>query len=76
MPVKSSSRPKVRRITKDRRASVSREEFNRLLDELNVRGDVINRLVQDQQIQFQRIAQMQAELDRLKQVCAGLKREV
>ncbi len=52
---------------------VRREEFNRLIDMLNERGELFNRLLQDQQIQFQRIAQIQVELDVIKQGLARLK---
>jgi hypothetical protein len=57
---------KVRRIPKGRRASVGREELDRLIDLLNERGEVLNRVVREQEIQFQRIAQIQADLDLLK----------
>ena len=59
-------RRRVRRIPKGRRMDVRREEFNRLIDMLNERGTLLNKLLQDQQIQFQRMAQMQAELDLVK----------
>jgi hypothetical protein len=69
MPLKKGRRPrrKVRRIGKNRRqVSISRAEFNQLIDTLNGRGRLLNQLVQDQAIQFQRIAQIQAELDLIK----------
>lgn len=75
MTLKTHRRP-VRRIPKGRRVDVRRAEFNHLIDMLNERADVINRLLQDQQIQFQRIAQIQAELDLMKQAWARLKLEV
>lgn len=74
---RKSARPdrrRVRRIPKARRMELRREELNRLVDHLNERADVINRLVQDQQIQFQRIAQLQAELDLIKSAWERLKR--
>jgi hypothetical protein len=64
---------KLRRIPKERRMNVRREEFNRLIDMLNERGDLLHRLLQDQQIQFQRISQIQAELDLMKQAWARLR---
>jgi hypothetical protein len=70
-----SARPhrhRVPRIPKARRIDVRREELDRLVEPLNQRGDVINQLLREQQIQFQRIAQMQAELDLLKQAFAKL----
>jgi hypothetical protein len=45
---------------------VRRDEFNRLIDLLNQRGEVVNAILRGQEIQFQRIAQIQAELDLLK----------
>ena len=60
--------------------SVRRAEFNSLIDLLNERGQLLNRFVEEQQqmlkeqqIQFQRIAQIQAELDSLKQAWTRLK---
>jgi hypothetical protein len=73
MPTKS--RRHVRRIPKGRRVDVRREEYNQLVDILNERGELLKRLLQDQQVQFQRTAQLQAELDRLKQTVARLKSE-
>jgi hypothetical protein len=69
-----SARPRQRvpRIPKARRMDVRREELDRLVDQLNNRGEVINQLVREQHIQFQRIAQIQAELDLLKQTLAKL----
>ena len=67
MTLKSNDRRKVRRIPKGRQTDVRREEFNRLIDMLNERGELFSRIMQDQQIQFQRIAQIQAELDLVKQ---------
>jgi phage shock protein A len=64
MPPKS--RRRVRRIPKGRRFDVRREEFNQLVDILNDRGKILERIIQDLQIQFQRLAQLQAEVDRLK----------
>jgi uncharacterized small protein (DUF1192 family) len=52
---------------------VRREEYNQLVDILNERGEIMKRLLQDQEIQFQRIAQLQAELDRLKHAVARMK---
>lgn len=68
------------RIPKSRRVDVRREEYNRLIDLLNERAELFNQLLQDQgqilqdqRIQFQRIAQLQAELDVLKHAVARLK---
>jgi len=72
-PNRRKVRPIPKGPTKGQRTDVRREEFNRLVDLLNERAEVINRLLQEQRIQFQRIAQLQAELDRLKQAWARLK---
>ena len=66
-PKRSRSAPrKLKRIPKGHRTDVRRDEFNRLIDLLNQRGEVVDEILRNQQIQYQRIAQMQAELDRLK----------
>jgi hypothetical protein len=65
-------RRQIERIPKGRRAAIGREEYNRLIDILNERGDMLNQLRDDESIQFQRIAQIQAELDRIKQALARL----
>ncbi len=57
---------KVKAIVKGRRVGISRVEFNGLIDLLNERGETLNNLVRNQDIQFQRIAQLQAEVDLLK----------
>jgi hypothetical protein len=61
-----ADRRKVKRLPKSRHVSVSRAEMNRLVDRLNERGDVLNRVLEAQRIQFERIAQIQAELDVMK----------
>jgi hypothetical protein len=45
---------------------VTRAEFNRIIDLLNERGDILNSLRHNQDIQFRRFAQIQAELDQIK----------
>jgi hypothetical protein len=42
---------------------VSRAEFNRVIAILNDRGSIINDLRHNQEMQFRRLAQLQAELD-------------
>ena len=53
------------RIPRAHRESVSRNEFNRVIDRLNERGEILNDLRHNQDVQFRRIAQLQAELDAL-----------
>jgi hypothetical protein len=57
---------KVKAIAKGRRVDISRAEFNGLIDLLNERAETLNALLRNQDIQFQRIAQLQAEVDLLK----------
>jgi hypothetical protein len=71
---------RVQRIPKARRIDVRREEYNRLIDTLNERGTLLNRVAQaqaeiqrEQHLQLQRIAQIQAELDMLKREVARLR---
>jgi hypothetical protein len=63
-------RRRVTRIPKGRRTDVRREELNELIDLLNKRGEILNHIIQEQYLQFQRIAQMQVELDALKHALA------
>ena len=70
-----SPRPKPRKLTrlpKGHRMDVRRDEFNHLIDLLNKRGETVNAILRDQEIQLKRIAQMQAELDALKRQLATL----
>jgi len=63
-------RRRVTRIPKGRRIDVRREELDALIDLLNKRGEILNQIIREQEIQFQRIAQMQADLDVLKHALA------
>jgi hypothetical protein len=45
---------------------VRRDEFDQLVDLLNERGELLNALIREQRIQFERIAQLQADVDRLR----------
>jgi len=60
---------RARRIPRMQRIDVTRAEFNRVIDLLNERGQILNDLRHNQDVQFRRIAQLQAELDRL--ACVG-----
>jgi hypothetical protein len=57
---------KARRIPKGQRIDVTRAEFNRVIDILNERGLMLNDLRHNQEIQFRRIADLQAQLDAIK----------
>jgi len=57
---------RAKQIPVSRRVDVTREEFNRVIAILNERGEIINGLRHNQDVQFQRLAQLQAELDLLR----------
>lgn len=65
MPKKRSRRRvgEAKRIPLRRRIDVTRSEFNAVIALLNERSEIVNDLRRNQDIQFQRIAQLQAELD-------------
>ena len=68
MTLKSTRRraQKVPRIPKGRQMDVRRDEFNKVIDLLNERGEILKAILRTQEIQFQRIAQLQADLDVVK----------
>lgn len=65
MPKKRSRRRvgEAKRIPLRKRMDVTRSEFNAVIALLNERSEIVNDLRRNQDIQFQRIAQLQAELD-------------
>jgi hypothetical protein len=63
MPTKLRRFP---RIPKARRHDITRQEFDRVIDLLNRRGEVVEQIRRDLEIQFKRIAQLQEQVDRLK----------
>jgi hypothetical protein len=54
---------KAKGIVVGKRMDVTRGEFNRVIAILNERGQIINDLRHNQDMQFQRLAQLQAEMD-------------
>jgi hypothetical protein len=63
---KKTERRRVRpvpRLPTARRIDVTRAEFNRVIALLNERGEILNDLRHNQDVQFQRLAQLQAEVD-------------
>jgi hypothetical protein len=61
------SRPKkTPHLSKAKRTHVSRDEYNYVIDLLNERGRIIDGINRTLEIQFQRMAQMQAELDEVR----------
>jgi len=65
MPTRSRKLP---RIPKGRRVDVTRDEFNNHIDRLNQRGEVVDQMRRDLDVQFRRIADLQAEVDQIKKV--------
>ena len=65
MPKKRTRRRvgEAKRIPLRKRMDVTRSEFNAVIALLNERSEIVNDLRRNQDIQFQRIAQLQAELD-------------
>ena len=57
---------RLRRIPKARRIDVTREEFNHVIDLLNQRGEVVDEMRRELDVQFKRIAQLQLEIDTIK----------
>ena len=63
--LKIAKAPMLRR-SPQRRFDVTRAEYNHIIDVLNERGDIINDLRRELEVQFKRIAQMQSELDEVR----------
>lgn len=57
---------RAKRIPANKRAAVTRAEFNRAIAQLNERAEIMNDLRHNQEMQFQRLAQLQAEVDLLR----------
>jgi hypothetical protein len=79
MPMKRTRLPKAPLIPKSRRLDVTRGEFNGLIELLNRRSAVINEIGQQVEknarnieVQFTRIAQIQADLDQIKRTLTRL----
>jgi len=76
---KKSKRRRVRRaprIPVAKRVDVTRAEFNRVIALLNERGEILNDLRHNQDVQFQRLAQLQAEMDLIARAWEKLQRRV
>jgi hypothetical protein len=66
----------IRRIPVASRIDVTRAEFNRVIALLNERGEILNDLRHNQEVQFQRLAQLQAEVDLIRRALDKLRRGV
>ncbi len=53
----------IRRIPKSKWRDITRKEYNALVEILNERGEILSDILKALDVQFQRIAQLQAELD-------------
>ena len=61
------------RVSPLKRTDVTRAEYNRIIEVLNERNEILNGLRHNSDIQFQRIAQIQADLDLIKRALEKLK---
>ncbi len=66
MPRRRKGSRRLPRIPKSRRLDVTREEFDHVIDLLNQRGEVVDQMRRELDVQFKRIAQLQLELDEIK----------
>jgi len=64
--VARTSKRRIRRIPKAKRRDVTRGEYDALIDILNERGLIIADIQRTLALQFQRMAQIQAELDQVR----------
>jgi hypothetical protein len=56
------------------RTDVTRAEYNNIIEVLNQRGEIINGLRRELEVQFKRMAQMQSELDEVRRAWVKSKR--
>ena len=70
----SLARKRLRRIPKAKRKDVTRGEYNALVDRLNERGRILDSVLRTLDVQFRRMAQMQAEIDALRAASPALPR--
>ena len=64
-PPKIAAASRIRRPPLSR-TDVTRAEYNNIIEVLNQRGEIINDLRRELEVQFKRMAQMQSELDELR----------
>jgi hypothetical protein len=63
---------KVRPVPTAKRVDVTRDEFDRVIALLSQRGDIINGIRHDLDIQFKRMAQIQGEVDEIQRAIQRL----
>ena len=61
------------RVSPLKRTDVTRAEYNRIIEILNERNEILNGLRHNSDIQFQRIAQIQADVDLIKRALEKLR---
>jgi len=66
-------KPRIRASAKVARNQVSRAQFNRVVQTQTERGVIIAEIRRELDVQFRRMAQLQAELDALKQAWQRMK---
>lgn len=69
--IRRKARPKILKAARLRqspltRTDVTREEYNHIIEVLNQRGEIINGLRRELEVQLKRIGQMQSELDEVR----------
>ena len=72
MAKKSRLIRRVTRIPIPKRVDVTRGEFDRVIALLNERGDILNEIRHDLDIQFKRMAQIQVEVDEIQRAIQRL----
>ena len=70
---------KLRRVPQPRkraakRVDVTRQEFNEVIDLLRTRGEMLEEVQRTLEVQFQRIAHLQAELDAVKRALERMRK--
>jgi hypothetical protein len=73
------TRPRIAKAARLRRSplnrtDVTRAEYNNIIEVLNQRGEIINDLRRELEVQFKRMAQMQSELDEVRRAWSRTKR--
>jgi hypothetical protein len=66
MPTRPRRSRPLPRIPKSRRVEITREEFDHVIDLLNKRGEIVDQMRRELDVQFKRMAQIQLEIDQIK----------
>jgi hypothetical protein len=68
-----SDKRRIRRSSKVARSTVTRAQLDKALETFNERGMVITEIRKELDVQFRRMAQLQAELDAIKHAWQRMK---